>query len=73
MEDVDVIIQNGDIEACQRIGKSDKKSSSEIAIVRFFNCKYCKKALIKRRKLININSEMKYNSVKIIKFSLMKI
>ena len=29
MEDVDVIIQNDDIEAFQRIGKSDKKTSSE--------------------------------------------
>ena len=25
MEDVDVIVQNGDIEACHRIGKSDQK------------------------------------------------
>ena len=61
MEDVYVIIQNGDIEACHKIGKSNKKTSSKKTIVRFVNCKYCKKALINRRKLININSETKYN------------
>ena len=38
-----------------------KKSSSKKAIVRFVSCKYCKKALINRRNLININSETKYN------------
>ena len=29
MKDVDVIVQNGDIEACHRIGKSDHKTSSK--------------------------------------------
>ena len=29
MVDVDVIVQNGDIEACHRIGKSDHKTSSK--------------------------------------------
>ena len=61
MEDVDVIIQNGDIEACHRIGKSDQKTSRKKTIVRFISCKYCKKALVNRKNLININSEMKYN------------
>ena len=56
MEDVDVFIQNGDIEACHRIGKLDKKTS-----VPFVNRKYCKKALINRKKLVNINSETKCN------------
>ena len=63
MKDVDVIVQNGDIEACNRIGKSDHKTSSKKkkTIVRFINCKYCKKVLVNRKKLININNEMKYN------------
>ena len=61
MEDVDVIVQNGDIEACHRIGKSDQKTTSKKTIVRFINCKYCKKVLVNRKNLININSEMKYN------------
>ena len=61
MEDVDVIVQNGDIEACHRIGESDQKTSSKKTIVRFINCKYCKKALVNRKNLVNINSEMKYN------------
>ena len=29
MEDVDVIVQNGDIETCHRNGKSDQKTSSK--------------------------------------------
>ena len=28
MKDIDVIVQNGDIEVCHRIGKSDQKTSS---------------------------------------------
>ena len=61
MEDVDVFIQNGDIEACPKIGKSDKKTSSKETIVQFVNRKYCKKALINRKELVNINSKTKYN------------
>ena len=61
MEDADVFIQNGDIEACHRIGKPDKKALSKKIIARFVNRKCCKKALINRKKLDNINSEMKYN------------
>ena len=51
MQDVEVVVQSGDIETCHRIGKSDQKTSSEKTIVRFINCKYCKKALINRKKL----------------------
>ena len=61
MEDVDVFIQNGDIDACHRIWKSGQKTSSKKTIVRFVNRKYCKKALINRKKLVNINSETKCN------------
>ena len=61
MEDVDVIVQNGDIQACHRIWKSDQKTSSKKTILRFINGKYCKKALVKRKIFININSKMKYN------------
>ena len=61
MEDVYVIVQNSDIEACHRIGKSEQKASSKKTIVRVINRKYCKKALVNRKNLININSEMKNN------------
>ena len=61
MQDVEVVVQSGDIEACHRIGKSDQKTSSKKTIVRFVNRKYCKKALINRKKLRNVNSETKYN------------
>ena len=50
-EDVDVVIQTCDIKACHRIGKYKEK---------FVSPTYCNKALIKRRNLININSQ-KYN------------
>ena len=43
------------------LGNLIKKTSSKKSIVRFFNRKYCKKALISRKKLVNINSETKYN------------
>ena len=49
MEDVDVIVQNGDIEVCHRIGKSDQKTSIK-KNVRSINCKYCEKALVNRKK-----------------------
>ena len=61
MKDVDVYIDSGDIEACHRIGKSDRKTSSKKTIVRFANRKYCKKALLNRKNFAHINSEMKYN------------
>ena len=63
MEDIDVIVQNDDTEACHRIEKSDQKSSSKKTIVinHCYNHKYCKKALVNRKNLININREMKYN------------
>ena len=42
-------------------GNPTKKTSSKKIFVRFVNRKYCKKTLINRRKLININLETKYN------------
>ena len=38
----------------------NKKLPAKKTIVRFINRKYCKKALVNRKKLININSDMKY-------------
>ena len=61
MQDIDVINQNFDLEACHRIEKSDKKSSSQKTIAWFDNRKYCKKELISRRNLINVNRKPKHN------------
>ena len=61
MQYIDVINQNIDIGTCHRIEKSDKKTSSQKIIAWFDNRKYCKKKLISRRKLININRKSKYN------------
>ena len=60
MKDVDVHINNNDLEACHRIGKSDTRTGSKKTIVRLVNQKYCKKALL-NRKNIHINSKTKYN------------
>ena len=54
MEDVDLIIQNDDVEACHRIGKSGKKTCSKKSIIWFVDHKYFKKALINSRKVMNI-------------------
>ena len=43
------------------LGNLTKKTSSRKVIVRFVNYKYCKKALINKRKFTHINSETKYN------------
>ena len=61
MKDVDGYIDSGDIEACHRIGKSNRKTSSKKTIVRFVNRKYCKKALLNRKNFAPMNSEIKYN------------
>ena len=46
MKDFDVDINSTDIEACHRIGKSDRRAASKKTIVCFINRKYCKKALL---------------------------
>ena len=61
LRNVDVNVEKNDLEACHRIGKSDPRSSSKKTIMRFVNRKYCKKALLNRKNLANINSEVKYN------------
>ena len=61
LKDVDVHINDNDLEACHRIGKSDTRTGSKKTIVRFINRKYCKKALLNRKNFIHINSETKYN------------
>ena len=73
MEDVDVIVQNGDTEACHRIKKSDQKSSSKKTIVRFINHKYCKKALVNRKNLSILTGKWSTTLVEIIKFLLTNI
>ena len=44
-----------------------KKFPAKKTIVRFINRKFCKKALVNRKSLININSEMKHNFSRINK------
>ena len=48
--DIDVEVESSDIEDCHRIGKPDKANSKK-TIIRFANRKYCKKALLNRKKL----------------------
>ena len=49
------------------MGNVTKKLSSKKTIVRYVNHNQCKKTLINRKNLININSETKYNFRKNIK------
>ena len=63
IEDIDVIIQNGDMEACYRIGKPAKKRPLKKTIVRFVDRKYCQKTLINRNEV-----KRSTTSVKIINF-----
>ena len=55
MKDVDVDINSSDIEACHRIGKSDRRTASNKTIVCLVNRKYCKKALLKIKNFATIN------------------
>ena len=61
MKDVDVHINSSDLEACHRIGKSDRTTASKKTIVRFTNRKYCKKALLKRKTFATIITIINYN------------
>ena len=61
MKDVDVDINSNDLEACNRIGKSDWRIASKKTIVHFTNRKYCKKALLKRKLFATINTITNYN------------
>ena len=53
MKDV-VNIKSSDIEACHKIGKSDRRTASKKTIAHFINREYCKKAsYTKKKKLCN--------------------
>ena len=61
MKDVDVDINSSDLEACHRIGKSDRRTACKKTIVRFTDRKYCKKAFLKRKTFATINTLTNYN------------
>ena len=56
LSDIEVNVSPNDVEACHRIGKRDSNKSKK-TIVRFLNRKHCKKALLNRRKLQNLDKE----------------
>ena len=63
LSDIGVSIQSEEIEACHRFGKTDRKTKSKKTIVRFVNKKHCKKALLNKKKLSNINNgKFKFNA-----------
>ena len=53
-------VQSEEIEACHRFGKTDRKTKSKKTIIHFVNRKYCKKVLLNKKKLSNINNN-KFN------------
>ena len=56
LSDIEVNVFPNDVEACHRIRKSDSNKSNKTE-VRFLNRKHCKKALLNRRKLQNLDKE----------------
>ena len=56
LSDIGVSIQSEEIEAYHRFGKTDRKTKSKKTIIRFVNRKSCKKALLNKKKLSNINN-----------------
>ena len=49
-------IQSEEIETCHRSGKTERKTKCKRTIIRFVNRKHCKKALLNKKKLSNINN-----------------
>ena len=60
LTDIDVAVDTNDIEDCHRFGKFDSNSKSKKTIVRFVNRRFCKKALLNKKKLSNLDHG-KYN------------
>ena len=60
LSDIGVSIQSEEIEACHQFGKTDRKTKSKKTIIHFVNRKYCKKVLLNKKKLSNINNN-KFN------------
>ena len=58
--DFDIIVKSRDIETWRMIGLTDKNNSKK-TIIPLFNRRYCKKALLNRKKLTRINNA-KYKS-----------
>ena len=52
LSDIDVIVESSEVEDCHRIGKSNV---SKKTIIRFNNRKYCKQALLNRKRLETLN------------------
>ena len=56
LSDIEVNVSANDVESCHRIGKPDSNKSRK-TIVSFLNRKHCKKTLLNRRKLQNLDKE----------------
>ena len=57
LKDIDVDVDSDKSEASHIFKKPKKTSKSRKTIDRFTNRKYCKKALLKRKNLANLNNE----------------
>ena len=56
LSDIGVSMQSEEIEAYHLFGKTDRKTKSKKTIIRFVNIKHCKKPLLNKKKLSNINN-----------------
>ena len=57
LADIDVDMDSNALEACHRFGKPERTTKSRKTIVRLTGRKYCKKALLNRKKLANLDNE----------------
>ena len=55
---IDVNVDSNALEAYHRFGKPERTTESRKTIVSFANRKYCKKALLNRKKLANLEKLM---------------
>ena len=57
LADIDVDVDSNALEACHRFSKPERTTKLRKAIVSFTNRKHCKKALLNRKKLANVDNE----------------
>ena len=57
LADVDAVVDSNALETCPRFSRPERTTKSRKTIDRFTNRKYCKKALLNRKKLAKLDNE----------------
>ena len=66
LADIDINVDSNALKACHRFGKPERTTTSRKTIVRFTNRKYCRKALLNRKKLANLNEKHQLAAVEFL-------